>query len=74
MKGHHLRNRDDYYEPTVKGTCDGCKYWSELCAASIGCEQIKALCLNSQSPRAWKMVNSGCDKYEAGLSIDDPSR
>lgn len=54
--------------------CDGCKYWSELCAQSIGCGPMEALCLNSESPLYSKMVNEGCDKYERGRSIDDPSR
>jgi hypothetical protein len=74
MKGHHLRNRDDYYEPTPTGDCDGCKFWSEMVAASIGCEPMKAMCLNSESHRYQKMVNSGCDKYEAGRPVDDPTR
>lgn len=74
MKGHHLRNRDDYYEPTQTTSCDGCKFWSELVAAAIGGEEMKALCLNTESHRYQKMVCSGCDKYEEGRAIDDPSR
>lgn len=56
-----------------RGTCDGCKFWSELCAAAIGGEEMKALCLNPESHRYQAMVAGGCDKYAAGPSIDDPS-
>jgi hypothetical protein len=53
--------------------CDGCKWWSELCARSFGCGPMEALCLNPNSPRYNKMVFDGCDRYEAGRAIDDPS-
>jgi len=56
------------------GTCDGCKFWSELIAAMNGGEEMKALCLNTESHRYSKMVHGGCEKYVAGRSIDDPSR
>jgi len=54
------------------GTCDGCKFWSERIAASIGCEAVKALCLNRESHSYNQMVNGGCDKHEAGIPIDMP--
>ena len=56
------------------GTCDGCKYWSELVAMGNGAGELDALCLNPESHRYNRMVCGGCDKYEAGRSIDDPSR
>jgi len=55
------------------GTCDGCKFWSERCAAQIGGQEMQALCLNPESHRYSKMVSGGCDKHTAGRSIDDPS-
>jgi len=53
--------------------CDGCKYWSELCAQSIGCGPMEALCLNSESDQYQRMTGQGCNKYLAGRSVDDPS-
>lgn len=53
--------------------CDGCKWWSEMVAEAVGCGPILALCLNSDSPHSGKMVRSGCDCYEEGVSVDDPS-
>lgn len=55
------------------GTCDGCKFWSELIASDIGGEEMNAMCLNHESHLSQKMVHGGCDKYVAGRSIDDPS-
>jgi len=52
--------------------CDGCKYWSELCAESIGCGPIVALCLCSDSPHYSRMVNDGCEHFVYGKSIDCP--
>jgi len=40
--------------------CDGCKWWSEMCAQSIGCGPMEALCLNPDSPRYNRMVYDGC--------------
>ena len=56
-----------------RGTCDGCKFWSELIAQAIGGRDVEALCLNPESHRYNKMVNGGCDKHVAGRAIDDPS-
>ena len=53
--------------------CDGCRYWSELCAMSLGCGPIEALCLNVKSPKYNRMVKNGCSEYIVGRSIDDPS-
>jgi hypothetical protein len=52
--------------------CDGCKFWSELCAQSIGCGPMEALCLNPESPCYNSMVSEGCAWYEFGTSIDLP--
>lgn len=56
------------------GTCDGCKFWSELIAMSNGAGQLDALCLNPESHRYNRMVEGGCDKHTPGRAIDDPSR
>ena len=58
----------------IEELCDGCKWWSELCAQSIGAGPMEAMCLNPQSSRYQHMVYEGCDQHEAGRSIDDPSR
>lgn len=52
--------------------CDGCQWWSELCAQSIGCGPIDALCLNSDSIHYQKMIHCGCQLYKFGKSIDCP--
>ena len=53
--------------------CDGCKYWSELCAGSMGCGSMEAMCLNSESKHYSNMVHRGCNKYVRGKAVDDPS-
>lgn len=55
------------------GTCDGCKFWSELIAGTIGGEVVKAMCLNPQSHQYQKMVCGGCGEYVPGRPIDDPT-
>ena len=55
------------------GTCDGCKFWSELVARQFGNGPMEALCLCPESHRYNKMVEGGCDKYVYGRSVDDPS-
>jgi len=57
-----------------RGTCDGCKYWSELIANVVGNGEMKAACLNPESHRYQAMVAGGCDKYAAGTSVDCPIR
>lgn len=52
--------------------CDGCKWWSELCAQSIGCGPIDAMCLCVESPHYQKMVHCGCSLYSFGTSVDCP--
>ena len=52
--------------------CDGCKFWSERIAQSIGGGPVEALCLNQESMHKGRMVHRGCDKYSPGRAIDDP--
>ena len=54
-------------------TCDGCKWWSELCAQSLGGGPMYAMCLNSDSSHCSSMVMKRCAEYEAGVAVDDPS-
>ena len=54
------------------GTCEGCKWWSEMLANSVGCGPILALCLNEDSNHSERMVHHGCAKYAAGSAVDDP--
>lgn len=53
--------------------CDGCKWWSERIAHSIGGGPIEAMCLNCDSPNYNRMVHSGCKLHSPGRAIDDPS-
>ena len=54
-----------------RGTCDGCKFWSEQIARQVGIDGgLQAACLNRESHRFQAFVNGGCDKWEAGLPID----
>lgn len=52
--------------------CDGCKYWSELCAQQLSGSYLEALCLNPLSPYYSKMASSGCVLYVFGTSVDCP--
>ena len=54
-----------------RGTCDGCKFWSEQIACSVGINGgVQAACLNRESHRFQAFVDGGCDKWEQGLPID----
>lgn len=58
-------------------SCEGCRYWSEMVAESIGGGPVKAMCLlPGTSARAFeaRMTWRGCESYEAGVAIDDPTR
>lgn len=55
------------------GTCDGCKFWSELIAGAIGGEVVKAMCLNPRSHQYQKMADGGCVEYQAGRPLDCPT-
>jgi hypothetical protein len=67
---------DDDEDDTPQGnrpgsSCEDCKFWSELCARSIGCG-MEAMCLNPDSSKYQRMTNGGCDKYEFGRAVDCP--
>lgn len=51
-------------------SCDGCKYWSELIAQSVGGGPVEAMCLNKESTNSQEMVHGGCDYYEVGAAVD----
>ncbi len=57
---------------TYDYACDGCRYWSKQCAQSIGCSPMEALCFNPCSPKYQRMTLLGCEKRQAGQSVDDP--
>lgn len=47
--------------------CENCRFWSEMCAQSIGCGPIEALCLASSGPKSGKYTraNHGCEEWES---------
>ena len=51
-------------------SCDGCKWWSDQLARSIGLATVEAYCLNGDSRRWRQYAHLGCDKYEAGEPVD----
>ena len=53
--------------------CDGCKYWSERLAHSLGGAPVEAMCLCEKGPNYSRYVRLGCNHYAPGLPIDDPS-
>ena len=57
-------------------SCEGCKYWSEMVAESIGGGPVKALCMRecgANLPHAARMVYMGCEHREIGPALDDPA-
>lgn len=36
--------------------CENCRFWSEICAMSIGCGPIEALCECAESPNRSKFM------------------
>lgn len=52
--------------------CEGCCYWSEMVAQSIGGDPVEAMCLNDNSDSYQKMVRNGCHDKEWGEPIDFP--
>lgn len=52
----------------MRRSCEGCRYWSELIAESIGGGPVKALCLHPK--RKQSMTYRGCEQYEAGRPVD----
>lgn len=53
-------------------SCEGCMFWSELIARSIGGRPLEALCLNLVARNYGIYTHAGCDDFEAGPAIDDP--
>ena len=54
-------------------SCDGCKWWSELCAMAISGAPLEALCLNSDATSYSQMAHEGCALKKLGNAIDDPA-
>jgi len=52
--------------------CDGCKWWSELVVEGRAVGQLRAMCLNIDSPSYLKMVDVKCHHYEPGTAVDCP--
>lgn len=53
--------------------CDGCKWWSEMVAQSLGCGPIEAMCLNPESSEYQRMIRDGCSERKSGRAVDDPT-
>lgn len=45
--------------------CRNCRYWSEMCAQSIGCGPIEAICLSQDSGHTGKFMREtqSCDQW-----------
>jgi hypothetical protein len=58
--------------------CEGCKFWSEMVAESIGGGPLEALCLNQDGKYSGEFTPGyvSCDKWESGEfgAVDDPER
>jgi hypothetical protein len=56
--------------------CGGCRFWSEMCAQSIGGGPIEALCLTPSGPCAGKYTTQRmvCEAWKSGHhgAIDAP--
>lgn len=72
MANGERRQREALERSMSTPECDGCKFWSELCASQIGNGPLKALCLNPDAQYFNKMVHRGCAKFEPGRAVDDP--
>lgn len=57
-------------------SCEGCKFWSDLVAESVG-GRLRALCMH-ESVKGWsnamRMTYAGCGYREEGEPLDSPSR
>ena len=58
-------------------SCKSCRFWSEMCAQSIGCGPMKALCLSKDGPKKGRMTEEDdmCEKWKHNNfgAMDDPS-
>lgn len=43
--------------------CENCRYWSQMCAQSIGCGPIEALCLNAECKRLFRKATETCPHW-----------
>lgn len=61
----------------VEHICNNCRYWSELCAQSIGCGPMEALCLKEGGPKLSRMTaeSESCSAWDSNHhgAVDDPS-
>lgn len=46
--------------------CESCRFWSQMCAQSIGCGPIEALCLASEGPHSgkFKRADAHCPAWK----------
>lgn len=57
--------------------CGNCFFWSDMCARSIGCGPVEAVCLSPDGTEngKWKMAKHSCDKWtpipDDGLGVSD---
>ena len=62
----------------VTTDCNGCRYWSEMMAQSIGGGPITAMCLNSKSEfyGEYKIGRGSCSVWASGEfgAIDEPGQ
>ena len=60
----------------IAGKCEGCRFWSQMCAQSIGGGPIEALCLSGDGPKAGKYTTSAmtCSAWKSDHhgKVDDP--
>lgn len=60
----------------VKHLCGNCRFWSEMCAQSIGGGPIEALCLSGDGPKTGRFVSemSSCRAWKSGHfgAVDQP--
>lgn len=56
--------------------CDGCRFWSEMLAQSIGGGPVEAYCLSDKSPKRQTYVRGSfvCDAWQDayGYAVDAP--
>ena len=57
-------------------TCEGCRFWSEILAQSVGSGPIEAFCLCDDGPKAMRYVKATdfCPSWKSGHlgAIDSP--
>ncbi len=58
--------------------CNGCRYWSEMIAQSIGGAPVQALCLSPTSPRRLQYLSGtqSCTDWASGHlgAVDEPGQ